>query len=340
MTPAFLKNFTFAQWYFLLLLVLLPLLAWLKGRRGPQASFLYSSLGLLKGITGVSRSRAGSFLAALRWVALACFIIGLARPQLTESETSVKESGVDIVVAVDLSGSMRSLDFELNRKPVNRLVIAKDVVKKFIQNRPHDRIGIIAFAGRAYVASPLTLDHDYLLANLDRLEIGMIEDSTAIGSALSASVNRLRDLKSKSKIVILMTDGQNNAGKITPLMAAEAAQSLKVKTYTIGVGRRGTAPMPQRNPWTGREVLVNVPVDIDEPTLKEIANKTGGRYYRADSTDTLRAIYAEIDSLEKTDVETKKFVRRHEIFAWFVLPGLALLLLEIGLAQTIWRKVP
>ena len=333
-----LQNFTFAQWQFLLLLPALPLLAWLKGRRGPQPAFLYSSLGLLRGLTGVSRSRAGAVLPALRWLVLTLFIVGLARPQLTESETSVKASGVDIVVALDLSGSMQSEDFTLGRNRVNRLVIAKDTLKKFVLRRPNDRIGLVAFAGRAYIASPLTLDHDFLLANLERLDIGMIEDRTAIGSALSAAVNRLRDLKSKSKIVILMTDGQNNAGKITPIMAAEAAQALQVKVYTIGVGIRGMAPMPYV--MFGQKMYRNVPVDIDEDTLKEISKKTNGRYYRADSTDTLRAIYAEIDQLEKTDVEVKKFVRRYEMFAWFVLPGLALLLAELVLANTIWRKLP
>jgi Ca-activated chloride channel homolog len=326
--------------YVLLLLLALPLLAWLQGKRGRQTAFLYSSVGLLKGWSGAVRSRAGAILAALRWLALGLLLVGLARPQLTENETNVKASGVDMVLVVDLSGSMRSLDFELNRKPVNRLAIAKDVLKKFIARRPNDRLGLVAFAGRAYIASPLTLDHEALLTNLDRLEIGMIEDSTAIGSALATSLNRLRDLKSKSKIVILMTDGQNNAGTISPATAAEAAKTLGVKVYTIGVGTHGTAPMPQRDWLTGREVLVRVPVDIDENTLKAMADKTGGKYYRADSSETLRAIYAEIDQLEKTEAVVKKYVRRHERMAWFVLPGLLLLLAETGLAHTLWRELP
>jgi Ca-activated chloride channel homolog len=331
---------TFAQPYLLLLLVGLPLAAWLKGRRGAQPAFLYSSVGLLQGLGGAARSRAGAVLGALRWLALALLLVGLARPQKTESETAVKASGVDIVVAVDMSGSMESLDFELDHKPVNRLFIAKDVLKKFIARRPNDRIGLVAFAGRAYIASPLTLDHDALLTNLERLEIGMIEDSTAIGSALSAAVNRLRDLKSKSKIVILMTDGQNNAGKITPAMAAEAAQALGVKVYTIGVGTRGMAPTPVIDPFTGRKFFQRQPVDIDENTLKEISQKTGGKYYRADSTATLRAIYADIDQLEKTEAEIKKYVRRRELMAWFALPGLVILLGELGLGNTLWRKLP
>jgi len=330
----------FAHPFLLLALLLLPLLAWLKGRRGPQPAFLYSSVELLKDFHSLSRSRPGRLLAAARWLVLALFIAGLARPQWTESETAVKASGVDIVIAVDLSGSMESLDFELDHKQVSRVTIAKDVVKKFIARRPNDRIGLVAFAGRAYIASPLTLDHDSLQTNLERLQTGMIEDSTAIGSALSASVNRLRDLRSKSKIVILMTDGQNNAGKITPLVAAEAAQTLNVRVYTIGVGTRGMAPTPVMDPWTGRKFYQMQPVDIDEPTLQEIAKKTGGKYYRADKTDTLRAIYGEIDQLEKTDAEVKKYLRRHELMAWFVLPGLLVLIAELMLSNTIWRKLP
>ena len=260
---------TFAHPYFLILLVLLPLLAWLKGKRGEQAAFLYSSVQLVRGVAEMNRSRAGRILAALRWLALAAFIVGLARPQHTESEEKIKASGIDIVVALDLSGSMESEDFKLHGHQVNRLDIAKDVLKKFIDRRPGDRIGLVAFAGKAYIAAPLTLDHSFLLQNLERLALHSIEDGTAIGSALSASVNRLRELKSKSKIVILMTDGQNNSGKVPPLTAAEAAQALAVKVYTIGVGTHGTAPMSRQNAF-GQKVYVQVPVDIDEQTLKSI----------------------------------------------------------------------
>jgi Ca-activated chloride channel family protein len=332
---------TFAHPWFLLLLLALPMLAWWKGQRGQQSAFLYSSVQLVKGVADISRSGAGRILPAMRWLTLALFIIGLARPQFTESETQVKASGIDIVVALDLSGSMESEDFQLRGRQVNRLEIAKDVLKKFIERRPNDRIGVVAFAGRAYVASPLTLDHDFLLENVDRLNLHTIEDGTAIGSALIASVNRLRELKSKSKIVILMTDGQNTAGKVPPLTAAEAAQALGVKVYAIGVGTRGMAPFPVgRNPFTGRTEYRPVKVDIDEETLKQIADKTGGRYYRADSADTLRAIYDEIDRFEKTEAEVKKYVRVDELFHWAVVPGLALLLLEILLGNTIWRRLP
>lgn len=326
---------TFAHPYLLLLLLALPVLAWLQGRRGTRSAFLYSSLGLVKDVARDSRSRAGSILAALRWLALALLLVAFARPQQTESETSVTASGVDIVMALDLSSSMESEDLQLGE---NRLTLAKAVSKTFIARRPNDRIGLVAFAGKAYIAAPLTLDHDFLLANLERLQLRTIEDGTAIGSGLSASVNRLRDVKSKSKIVILLTDGQNNAGTVSPLTAAEAAQSLHMKVYTIGVGVRGMSKLPYL--MFGRKMYRDVPVDIDEPTLQAIAERTGGKYYRADSPDTLKKIFSEIDQLEKTEVEVKKFVRRYELFHWFVLPGLGLLLLELLLGNTVWRKLP
>jgi Ca-activated chloride channel homolog len=330
---------TFAYPWLLLLLLALPVLAWLKGKRGREAAFLYSSVQLVKGITGINRSRVGQILLRMRWVALALFIIALARPQLGEGQATIRASGIDIVVALDLSGSMASEDFELRGERVNRLAIAKDVLERFVTKRANDRIGIVAFAGRAYIASPLTLDHDFLLENIQRLNLNTIEDGTAIGSALSAALNRLRDLQSKSKIVILMTDGQNNAGQVPPLTAADAAQTLGVKVYTIGVGTRGTAPYPQVDPF-GRKVYVQLPVDIDEETLTQIATKTGGKYFRADNADTLRAVYGEIDRLEKTEVEVKKYQRYRELFPWVVLPGLVVLLLEVILANTVWRKLP
>ncbi|HWN93763.1 MAG TPA: VWA domain-containing protein [Methylomirabilota bacterium] len=332
------KGITFQHWWFLFALLLLPLAAWLRGKRGARPAFVYSSVGLLKNVSKASRSRAGALLHSLRWLAMALLIIALARPQKTRTESSVRASGIDIVIALDLSGSMESEDFEVKGQRVNRLVVAKDTISKFIEKRPSDRIGLVAFAGRAYIAAPLTLDHDFLQANLQRLNLHTIEDGTAIGSGLAASVNRLRELRSKSKIVILMTDGQNNAGKVPPLTAAEAAKALDVKVYTIGVGIRGNAPFPQMTPFGKRYVMT--PVDIDEDTLTAIADKTGGKYFRADSTDTLRKIYAEIDQFEKSEAVVKKFVQREELFRWVAVPGLLLLLLEISLANTIWRRLP
>jgi Ca-activated chloride channel family protein len=331
---------TFAHPFFLLLLLLLPLAAWLKGKRGEPPAFIYSSVQLVRGLLNITRTRSGGFLSALRWVTLALLIIALSQPRLTKSETKVTASGVDIVVALDMSGSMISEDFEVRGQRVNRFNMARDVLKKFIEQRPNDRIGLVVFATQPYIATPLTLDHDFLSENLDRLQIGAIDENhTAIGSALSTAVNRLRELKSKSKIVILMTDGKNNSGRIDPLTAAEAAQALSVKVYTIGVGKRGMAPMPDY--FGGQRIGQHMePVDIDEDTLKKIADRTGGKYYRADDTERFRAIYADIDKLEKTEKQVKKFSQHKELFSWIIAPGLGLLLLETLLRHTLFRRLP
>jgi len=218
--------------------------------------------------------------------------------------------------------------------------MARAVLKGFIDRRPSDRIGLVAFATEAFIASPLTLDHDFLLKNLERLDLGVINgNQTAIGSALSTAVNRLREVKSKSKIVILMTDGQNNAGKVAPLTAAEAAQALNVKVYTIGVGTRGQAPMPVTDMF-GRRVYQMVPVDIDEDTLTKISGATGGKYYRADNAERFQQIYAEINKLEKTEADVKKLAQHTELFPWLIAAGLVVLLAEAALGQTVLRRLP
>src|SRR6185369_4120 len=272
---------SFGRPYLLLLLLLLPILAWLKGRRGQPPAFVYSSVQLVRAVINVTRSRSGGFLAALRWLTLALLIVAIAQPRSSKSETKVMASGVDMVVALDLSGSMEVPDFVAHGRRVNRLDLAKEVLLKFIEKRPNDRIGLVAFGGKAYIASPPTLDHDFLKQNVERLRLHMIEDSTAIGSGLATAVNRLRELKSKSKIVILMTDGKNNAGNIAPLTAAEAARTLGVKVYTIGLGN---ADLVRR---------MGLPPDLlpDEETLGKISAMTGGKYYRADNTERFQAIY-------------------------------------------------
>jgi Ca-activated chloride channel family protein len=332
---------TFAHPYLLFLLLLLPLAAWLKGRRGRPPAFVYSSTQLLRGVLDISKSNAGGFLAALRWLSLALFIIALAQPRLTKFDTTkATASGVDIVVAFDLSGSMAAEDFEIKGQRVNRVQMAKSVLEKFIAKRSSDRIGLVAFGTQAYIASPITLDHDFLLKNLERMDLNTINgNQTAIGSALSTSVNRLRELKSKSKIVILMTDGQSNAGKIAPLTAAEAAQALGVKCYTIGVGTRGQAPMPATDMF-GRRGYQMVAVDIDEDTLTKISDMTGGKYFRADNAETFQNIYAEIDKLEKTEADVKKFAQHTELFAWLIALGIVVLTAEIVLGQTVLRRLP
>jgi len=332
---------TFGHPYQLLLLLLLPLVAWLKGRRGQPPAFVYSSTQLLRGVQEISKSNAGGFLAALRWLVLASLIIALSQPRLTKFDiTKATASGVDIVVAFDLSGSMAAEDFEIRGQRVNRVNMAKEVLQKFIAKRPSDRVGLVAFATQAYIASPITLDHDFLLKNLERMDLNTINgNQTAIGSALSTAVNRLRELKSKSKIVILMTDGQNNAGKVDPITAAEAAKALGVKCYTIGVGTRGQAPMPGTDMF-GRRGYQMVAVDIDEDTLTKISDMTGGKYYRADNAANFEAIYTDIDKLEKTEADVKKFAQHTELFAWLIALGIVVLTAEVVLGQTVLRRLP
>ena len=330
----------FAYPWLLLLLLLVPLLAWLKGRGGRPPAFVYSSVQLVRAVLNVTRARSGGFLTTLRWLVLALLLVAMAQPRFARSERQVKASGIDIVVALDLSGSMISEDFEIGRQRVNRLIMANDVLKRCIETRPGDRIGLVAFASDAYIVAPPTLDHEFLLRNLERLEIGTIDNSqTAIGSGLSTALNRLRDLKSKSKIVILLTDGQNNAGRIPPLTVAEAAQILHVKVYTIGVGTRGQAPVPQVDVFGNRGYRM-VPVDIDEDTLRKIARMTDGKYFRADNAERFEAIYSEIDKMEKSESEIKKFTRFRELFPWLILPGLGVLLMEIALRHTLLRRLP
>jgi Ca-activated chloride channel family protein len=234
---------------------------------------------------------------------------------------------------------MEALDFKVDGEPVNRLDVVKSVVSKFIDARPNDRIGLVGFAGAPYLVSPLTLDHDWLQQNLDRVRIGSVEEGTAIGSALATSVNRLREQPSKSKIVVLLTDGQNNAGKVMPETAAQAAKALGVKVYTIAAGVRGEAPIPVTDAF-GNKRLAMAQVDVDEETLKKIAADTGGKFFRATDTQSLKNIYTEIDRLEKTTHQLKKFEHHTELFAWAIVPALAVLGTGVGLGHTRFRRLP
>jgi Ca-activated chloride channel family protein len=321
------------------LLALLPLAAILRGRRGPAAALRFSSLAVAGRLGRTRRSRAGLLRAAARLLVLACVVVALARPQLGRGTTEIEQRGIDIMLAVDVSTSMEALDFERDGERVNRVEAVKAVVAKFIEARPNDRIGLVAFAGRPYLVSPLTFDHDWLLRRLDTLRTGMMEDGTAIGSAIASATNRLRDEASKSRIAILLTDGMNNAGEIAPVTAAEAAQALGTRVYTIGAGTRGEAPVPVRDAF-GREAIALAKVDIDEETLTKVAEMTGARYYRATDSDSLGRIYDEIDRLETSPRTIKRFERHEELFAWALLPGLALLALELAHAHTRLRRIP
>ena len=324
---------------FLWLLALLPLLAMWRGRKGRVAAVEYSNVEIARTVARETRSRPGRWTTMLRLLVATLLILGLARPQYGRGRSEVQASGVDLMLAVDVSGSMEALDFTLDGQPANRLDCVKSVVSKFIEARPDDRIGLVAFAGAPYLVSPLTLDHEWLKQNLDRVRIGLIEDSTAIGSALATSVNRLRDQPSKSKLVVLLTDGMNNAGKVAPQTAAEAAKAMGVKVYTIGAGAQGEAPVPVKDQF-GNQRIVMARVDVDEAALKKIADETGGQFFRATDTDSLHKIYAEIDCMEKTTHPVKKFAKYHELFAFAVVPGLMLLGLTLGLEQTRFRRLP
>ena len=317
--------------WLLLLLLLLPVAALLKGRRGQPAAFVYSSVGLLSGLTNVRRSHAGALLAALRWLALAAFIIALAQPRLMKNTTEVKASGIDIVCALDLSGSMKTQDYIINHQQISRIDMAEPVLKQFIEGRPNDRIGLVVFAVQAFIASPLTLDHDFLLETIDQIGIGAINsDATAIGDGITTALNRLREVKSKSKIIVLMTDGANNSGVISPITATQAAKALGVKIYTIGLGNREIV----------RQMGLPEGFLPDEDMLAQVAQMTGGKYYRADNAEKFKAIYAEIDKLEKSEAVINKYTEYKELFLWFVAGGLAVLLLEITLGQTLLRRLP
>ncbi|MCI5145092.1 MAG: VWA domain-containing protein, partial [Candidatus Electrothrix sp. AR3] len=299
-------------------------------------ALVFSSIALAKAISGSRKPSPGKLLGGLRLIALGLIIIAMARPQWGTTSTEVEASGIDILLAVDVSGSMKAMDFTLKGKAVDRLVVVKSVVAKFIEERPNDRIGLVAFSGRPYMVCPLTLDHDWLLLRLESLRTGMIEDGTAIGSAIVAGVNRLRQQDAKSKIVILLTDGVNNAGKAAPLTAAEAAETMQIKVYTIGAGRRGMAPMPVEDQF-GRKRIIRAKVDIDEDTLGKIADMTGAKYFRATDTKSLEKIYEEINAMEATTRKIKHFARYRELFSWLVFAALLLLGVELFVSR---RRLP
>jgi Ca-activated chloride channel family protein len=325
------------QWFWLLTLV--PLVLIWRGRPGPVAAIEYSSIGVAREVARASLSRAGRWLWLSAVAAGILMIAGLARPQRLHSRTVVSQNGIDIVLGLDISGSMQALDFAVEHQRINRIEVVKTVVSKFIEERPDDRIGLIAFAGVPFLISPLTLDHDWLQQNLARLSVTSVDDGTAIGSAIAACVNRLRMTPAKSKVVILLTDGVNNTGKISPLAAAEAARSMGVRIYTIGVGVRGEAPIPVRDD-AGRVRVVMTQVDVDEKTLEAIANETGGKFYRATDTDSLRKIYEEINRFEKTAQSVQRFEHIEELYPWALMAALVILGAGSIIQHTRLRRTP
>jgi Ca-activated chloride channel family protein len=329
----------FLQPEWLWALTVLPAVILWRGRRGPVAAVEYSDISLAREVARRTRSRFGGIAGLLPVVAAALMIVGLARPQRTHSRTEVTANGIDIVLGLDVSGSMQALDFSVDNYRVNRIAVVKSVVARFIDERPDDRIGLIAFAAAPYIVSPLTLDHDWLLQNLERINVGIGDDGTAIGSAIAAAVNHLRTTAAKSKVVILLTDGVNNSGKISPLAAAEAARALGVRVYTIGVGVRGKAPIPVRDE-AGKIHVIMADVDVDEKTLEAVARETGGLFYRATDTDSLEKIYGQINRYETSAQTVQRFEHVEELYRWALYPALGLLGLGLLLRQTRFRRLP
>ena len=320
--------------YLYLLLLLIPLTVWYILRLSKtQASFKLASADAFKGMNPDFKVYMRHLPFLLRLMAIALIILVIARPQSVNSWEETETQGIDIVMALDVSGSMLSQDL----KP-DRLQAAKKVAAEFITDRASDNIGLVIFAGESFTQCPLTTDHKVLLNLLNDVQFGAIEDGTAIGLGLATSVNRLKESTSKSKVVILLTDGTNNRGQIAPLTAADLARSYGIRVYTIGAGTKGMAPTPVQTLFGIR--MQNMQVDIDEKTLTEIAAMTGGKYFRAQDTEGLRRVYEEIDAMERYLISVQNVTRHQELFLPFALAALALILLELLLRRTWLRSIP
>ena len=329
------KFFRFEDPWFLILFLIIPYLVW---KRKEQATISYSSLEILQNIRAIQVGFLSTIPLVLRLFAISLFIMALARPQEGQKRTEILSMGVDIMLALDTSGSMKALDFIQNDKRDTRLTMVKDVVSKFIENRTNDRMGMVVFGSEAYTQCPLTLDQNILQSFLRKLDIGMAGDSTAIGSAIGIAVKRLKDLKSDSKLIILLTDGRNNAGNLAPLQAAQTAKAFGIKIHTIGVGTRGKAPFLVNSIFGQRYVYQEV--DIDEVTLKEISKITGGQYFRATDLKSLKLIYKKIDQMEKSEVKIFDHSEYTELFHYFLIPAILILFMEVTLSNTLFRRLP
>ena len=322
--------------YFLWLVpALILFFLYLRYKIGKEPVLKFSSLKLVKE-SGAKRVIFGRLFRALtRLLAMIFLIAALARPQTGTGEEKTTEQVVDIVIALDISGSMATLDFH----PDNRLVAAKLEAKRFIEGRRHDRIGLVIFSAQSVTQCPLTVDHQAILSLLDKIQLGMLEDGTAIGVGLANAVNRLKNSEAKSKVVILLTDGVNNTGEIDPLTAAELAKQYGIRVYTIGVGKEGQSILPIQDPRFGLRYL-RVETQIDEQMLQAISKKTGGAYFRAQDERALREIFQEIDRLEKTEIQVDKYVYYDERYFWFLWPAFCLLLFEIVWTNLVQVKIP
>lgn len=340
-------SFQFANPLLLGLLLLVALLAArsLLARSGASqrsaarpATLTYSAAGLARDLPRSWRVTLRPVLTAMRLLAIAMIVVALARPQIVQGQETIKGEGVDIALALDISGSMAALDFQ----PANRLQAAKQVIADFVAERPYDRIGLVVFASEAFSQAPLTLDRNSLGRSLAQIELATdmnLDDGTAIGLGLANAANMLVNSDAKSKVVILLTDGVHNAGEIDPLTAAEAAKSLGVKVYTIGAAKPGQVPVPVQDLFGDTQIAYQES-QIDEQVLRQVADITGGRYFRAEDTRDLQAIYDAIDKLEKSQVEVQVFNRYQELAGWLMVPALLVLLVELALSQTVFRRLP
>ena len=329
--------FRFEDPWLLLFFLMVPFLT-IRGKGKQQATISYSSIDTLQAIRSARVEILSILPLLLRMIAISLLVLSLARPQEGYKSTEILSVGVDIMLALDTSGSMQALDFIKDEKRDTRLAMVKDVVSQFIDNRPNDRMGMVVFGSEAYTQCPLTLDQGILKSFLSKLDIGMAGDSTAIGSAIGIAVKRLKDLESKSKVIILLTDGQNNAGSLPPLQAAQTAKAFGIKIHTIAVGTHGKAPFLVNSIFGQRYVYQQV--DIDEDTLKKISDLTGGQYFRATDLESLKTIYKQIDEMEKSEVKVIDHSEYTELFHYFLIPGLLILLLEILLSNTVLRRIP
>ena len=325
----------FANPAFLWLLLFLPAIGYyLWSRRRKMTVVLqFSSLQIFSKIPRTVRERIRHIPIGLRVAAIALFIIALARPQSVSDRQNISTEGIDIVLELDLSGSMLAEDFN-----PNRIEAAKQVASEFIVGRINDRIGLVVFSAESFTQCPLTTDYPVLKNLLRDVKNGMIADGTAIGLAIANGVNRLKDSKEKSKVMILLTDGVNNRGEIDPITAARIAATYGIRIYTVGVGAQGEAPYPVQTPFGIRRQMI--PVDLDEKVLTQVADMTGGKYYRATDNRKLKAIYKEIDQLERTKIEVMAYKRYSELYGGWLIAGLLALVLEIGLTSTVLRKNP
>ncbi len=320
---------------YLYLLLLIPLLAgwYLYRHRNSAPEFRFSALAPFDGLAPSPKVWLRHSLFVLRMLVLSLLIIALAGPQSVSSKQNVNIEGIDIVLAVDVSGSMLARDFT-----PDRIGAAKKIATQFINKRPNDRIGLVIFSGEAFTQAPLTTDHAMIKTLLGEIKSGMIEDGTAIGDGLATAVSRLKDSKARSKVIILLTDGVNNSGALDPESAAELAKMFGVRVYTIGVGSRGLAPYPVQTPFGTK--MQQMKVQIDEALLENIASQTGGKYFRADNNKKLQRVFSEIDKLEKSKIDVQQFMKKKEMFFPFAVLALILFVLEIGLRYTVFRSLP